>query len=308
MTTARSQLRCSGVARQIGTDPTGSAGSYTKVLIIECPLPWPADALDVPALAPLAAALADAKPEVPARVQLAVPTEADAAEVTLYERPDGAFRTYFAASSSGDHASVADRAVELLSRASSATYLPTVSDVLVCTHGKRDLCCGSLGTSLFAELSAMWADVDDVRVRRTSHLGGHRFAPTVLIMPSGTLWAWVTAEMVRGIIDRTVDLETAAPHYRGTMGLEGPEAQAVDAAMLRCVGWSWLDRERSGAVVARSGADASVRLVHSAGGHEGTVRATVRRVEEVAVPVCGEELDRSTKTAPRWSVTDLSDT
>ena len=50
-----------------------------------------------------------------------------------------------------------------------------VTDVLVCTHGTRDTCCGSLGTRLWRDL-----DAGGATVRRTSHTGGHRFAPTAV--------------------------------------------------------------------------------------------------------------------------------
>ena len=51
-----------------------------------------------------------------------------------------------------------------------------------------DRCCGSLGTALAQELLADPLQLgDDVRVWRTSHTGGHRFAPTALVLPQGTV-------------------------------------------------------------------------------------------------------------------------
>ena len=55
--------------------------------------------------------------------------------------------------------------------------------LLICTHGSRDRCCGRLGTILHRSASARWPDVD---VHRISHTGGHRFAPTAILLPSGT--------------------------------------------------------------------------------------------------------------------------
>ena len=48
--------------------------------------------------------------------------------------------------------------------------------LLVCTHGGRDRCCGSDGTRLFQALFPP----PGVRVWRTSHTAGHRFAPTAI--------------------------------------------------------------------------------------------------------------------------------
>jgi hypothetical protein len=52
---------------------------------------------------------------------------------------------------------------------------PAPSDVLLCTHGSRERCCGRFGTQLLTDVAPRW---DGVRVRRTSHTGGHRDAST----------------------------------------------------------------------------------------------------------------------------------
>lgn len=46
--------------------------------------------------------------------------------------------------------------------------------LLVCTHGTRDRCCGTLGVKLVKALRGQGVEVWEV-----SHLGGHRFAPTL---------------------------------------------------------------------------------------------------------------------------------
>lgn len=52
---------------------------------------------------------------------------------------------------------------------------------IVCTHGKRDACCAKWGMPVFASLCERLPG----RVWQTSHLGGHRFAPTFTQLPSG---------------------------------------------------------------------------------------------------------------------------
>ncbi len=52
---------------------------------------------------------------------------------------------------------------------------------LVCTHGKRDICCARLGPSVFRAVARDHADW----TWQTSHLGGHRFAATMLCLPHG---------------------------------------------------------------------------------------------------------------------------
>lgn len=52
---------------------------------------------------------------------------------------------------------------------------------LVCTNGRRDLCCAEVGREVARELSAHWPE----GTWETTHLGGHRFAATLLALPSG---------------------------------------------------------------------------------------------------------------------------
>lgn len=75
---------------------------------------------------------------------------------------------------------------------------------LVCTHGARDRCCAKWGIALWDALREHVGD----RVWQCSHLGGHRFAPTALALPSGLLWGRLslgeveplTSELGRGRI------------------------------------------------------------------------------------------------------------
>lgn len=66
--------------------------------------------------------------------------------------------------------------------------LPTaeVSDrshLLVCANGRRDLCCAVKGRPVAAGAAAALPG----RVWEVTHTSGHRFAPTALLLPAGTL-------------------------------------------------------------------------------------------------------------------------
>jgi hypothetical protein len=52
---------------------------------------------------------------------------------------------------------------------------------LVCTNGRRDLCCAEIGRPVTTALAARWPE----QTWETTHLGGHRFAGTLLALPSG---------------------------------------------------------------------------------------------------------------------------
>jgi Sucrase/ferredoxin-like len=86
--------------------------------------------------------------------------------------------------------------------------------LLVCTNGRRDLCCALRGREAAAELTDLGHEVWE-----SSHLGGHRFSPTVLQLPDGWLF---------GGSDAT-SLSTAACRGRSALS---PTAQAAELAVL----------------------------------------------------------------------------
>lgn len=100
--------------------------------------------------------------------------------------------------------------------------------VLVCTHGTRDACCAVRGRPVVAALARQWPD----RVWECTHLGGHRFAGTLLVLPAGTCYGTVDADLAVDLV--TADLEGRVPasHLRGVTRYE-PAVQAAVAAALR---------------------------------------------------------------------------
>ena len=65
--------------------------------------------------------------------------------------------------------------------------------IMVCTHARRDACCARLGRPLVDDLLAV---TDTQRIWETTHLGGHRFAPTCLALPSQVVYGRVTSDRV----------------------------------------------------------------------------------------------------------------
>lgn len=59
--------------------------------------------------------------------------------------------------------------------------------LLVCTHGRQDRCCALDGRALVNAVTAGCPEITP-QVWESSHLGGHRFAPTALVLPTGYLY------------------------------------------------------------------------------------------------------------------------
>lgn len=238
--------RCSAWAREVAVDPIGTAGTYRGIVAIEWPLPWPRDVADVPELADAVRILAS----LGVRVQLVrPPTEPhDGARILSFRRDEEtAFRRFARREETVESAALAEVAVALGRGQLHHALDDETVDVLVCTHGARDVCCGSDGTRLMTSLSARTDALPSaVRLWSTSHLGGHRFAPTALVMPSGTCWGFLDTDRLTAIVGRAGSADDVLPFYRGCAGVGPRRAQALERVAFREVGWSWLEHQRRG--------------------------------------------------------------
>ncbi|KAJ1409270.1 Sucrase/ferredoxin-like-domain-containing protein [Ochromonadaceae sp. CCMP2298] len=76
---------------------------------------------------------------------------------------------------------------------------------LVCTHGSRDKRCGRAGPQVLDELNRLLAEQgvapDDISVRASSHIGGHKFAGTMIVYPEGQWYGRVTKSTVPELLE-----------------------------------------------------------------------------------------------------------
>jgi hypothetical protein len=284
------ELRCATVARSEGLDPLGTAGHYRGFLLLDWSLPWPADPADVEPLGPLH----EVRAGTGVRLQLVVSSSGEDRRVVLYRQPDGAegFSGYQRIERHATTDTVVAAAIELLTADTAPAAPATERDILICTHGRRDACCGRQGTALVMQVATDPAIAEaGYRVSRTSHTGGHRFAPTAIVLPEGTMWAFLDPELTARIVLRQGSAEAVLPHYRGSTGVGPPALQAIERAAFAEVGWQWLEWQRWGEQLDNG----RVRLVGRA--PDGTSRAWVATVEDRAkpVPVCGQPITAAVK-------------
>jgi (2Fe-2S) ferredoxin len=93
---------------------------------------------------------------------------------------------------------------------------------LVCTHGRHDPCCAQRGRPVAAALEALRPG----RVWQASHLGGCRFAPTVLVLPLGLMYGRVPSSAAPEFIVAAEAGEVMGGLLRGRIGVP-PAAQAA---------------------------------------------------------------------------------
>lgn len=96
--------------------------------------------------------------------------------------------------------------------------------VVVCTHAKRDVCCALKGRPLAAELDE---DFPASFVWETSHTKGHRFAPSVMLMPWGYSFGQLGRQAARQMVQKAVHGEYFFPSNRGS-GLLSPREQVAE--------------------------------------------------------------------------------
>jgi hypothetical protein len=108
--------------------------------------------------------------------------------------------------------------------------------LLVCANGRRDRCCGHAGGRLADRLRAgPWA----ARVLTSTHLGGHRFAPTALLLPSGVLHGRLDLDSATEVLAAAGRDRTPTATLRGSSTLAEP-AQVAEARARRVSGYDGL--------------------------------------------------------------------
>ncbi len=145
---------------------------------------------------------------------------------------------------------------------------------LVCTNGKRDVCCAVLGRPIAASLAGCYADPV---VWECSHTGGHRFAPVVIVLPAGLTYGRMTGERAKAAFDAAREGVVLTDGLRGRSSLP-PAEQAAEIAVREVLGPVGTEVLRTGSDGARSdGAPAG------ADGAEVTVRHEDGRAWRVTV-------------------------
>ncbi len=287
--------------------PIGSAGSYRGFLLVELRMPWPSDIAETRLVSSIREVISSSG----LRVQAILDPKARRQRMVAYlnpasqgfsgfERREAEYGDDFVADVEALLAGHPDPGGAAAAPNGSEEPAPA-KDLLVCIHGMRDFCCGSLGSALAVALTNQPLP-DGVRLWRTSHTGGHRFAPNLIVLPEGTLWAYADQALAERVLTRTGPLEEVVDHYRGCAGLPGPQVQAVEREVLRQAGWDLLDMRRSGEVTE----DGTVRLTVEAPGEPAqTWAAEVRPGRTLPVPDCGRPIEEAKKSETELVVEDL---
>ena len=236
---------CSTASRHLDEPLAGTAATARTWLLLEQPGPWGAKALTSSHLDPaLGRALEAAAQDTGVRIALIRRPGRHADCGTPEER-----RVYAAHTTPGNvwlHSTMTrdpERLLDLdfaaLGQGDPHTFDTALGGrthtgdplAFVCTNGKRDRCCALLGRPLAAELAASGVE----GVWEVTHLGGHRFSPTVLVLPYGYAYGRAEAHAVKEILHGVRDGRVVTHGCRGGSAWERP-GQAAELAVREAAG------------------------------------------------------------------------
>ena len=312
--TTDTTLHCRTVAQSLDVDPIGTAGSYDAFVFIEAPLPWPRDIGGLPQLGDLERQLRTVRGRtgLAVRLQALVPEDRDdptrrVIVHRVHEDRPGVFERF---EIRVEEDGLADAAMRLVLDALAAPAGSGRSTRRRCssgTHGGRDVCCGRDGAALWRQMRTAMPEVEFLR---TSHTGGHRFAPTALTFPYGQLWAWLDRPILADIIQQSGrdPAELVHRHYRGSAALPSSAVQILEREAFAREGWAWLANRRRGYQVTTSDTGIVTARIdfELAGGRLGSYVGRIGRGRQVPVPECRRPLTEAAKSQTELAVLSLT--
>jgi hypothetical protein len=219
-----------GAASHDGTEPSAASAPETSRawLLIEHPGPWPHEPTETQLPAPLGE-LASAADQLGIRVQM----------IRRPGRRMGPARSVYAGWTAGAEpwlrrgSRPGDLDLEKLAAGSAPGFGVEVSEpvFLVCTHAQRNACCARFGGPLATQLAARYPG----QVYQTTHVGGHRFAANLVILPHGLYYGPVGLDSAVAAIGAYEHGMVTAGRYRGRAG-QPKEAQEAEHALLERAG------------------------------------------------------------------------
>lgn len=99
--------------------------------------------------------------------------------------------------------------------------------LLVCTNGRKDVCCAVRGRPVAEALARRWPE----QTWECTHTGGDRFAANLLVLPDGAAYGGLDTGSAVRVVQEHRDGHSDATHLRGMLGLPRPVQAAVAGAM-----------------------------------------------------------------------------
>jgi hypothetical protein len=214
--TITSDIFCADLARQSSEPMAGTAPTVGSWFLLEYNGPWTAKATsdnDLPRsiqawLTEGLALIEDSRLQF---IKRSRPTHRAGISFFIALTEETAPRLYEFRLNTYDDLQTLDISAPLLGAAAYDRYLRTEPLYLVCTNGKRDRCCSRDGLALYQPLVE---EVGDAAWQCT-HLGGHRYAPTLVTFPDGAFYGRLRPSDLAPLVQAQTEKALYLSHLRG---------------------------------------------------------------------------------------------
>lgn len=227
-------LPCSDADRSAGDSPIGSAAAFTSFLLLDYRSPWGRDAADDAVRDSTGPAVARYLGEAPNLRSFAIRPPLDRRGVPPAPPRCGTVGHDARMVALPTDFTVADleKAFMTAPPALTASGAGAVDPVIgVCTNARRDRCCAVRGRPVALALHSRFG----ARVTEISHLSGHRFAATLLVLPAGYFYGFLDPDSAERVVRAALDGLVDPLDLRGRADLS-PAAQAADAFWRKGIG------------------------------------------------------------------------
>ncbi|MFB2736920.1 sucrase ferredoxin [Umezakia ovalisporum] len=252
---------CSDNSREVGEDIISSATNYDTYILVECPQPWNYDTFKSKWVPNNLQVLIQEVHRTELSVRFLLITnnyshKVDHTTLLIYQKKEGLSHGYQKYEFKLPHIEQVAGVVKKCLWSKIPDYqveTDITRDILVCTHGSHDQCCARYGNPFYFHASGTIADLEleNVRIWKSSHFGGHRFAPTAIDLPDGRYYGALNQESFQSILTRTGDIQTLGKVYRGWGILPSPVQMLERELMLRH-GWDWFNYKVAGKILEKS--------------------------------------------------------
>ncbi|MFO7777100.1 MAG: sucrase ferredoxin [Nitriliruptoraceae bacterium] len=162
---------------------------------------------------------------------------------------------------------------------------------LVCTHARRDRCCATRGRPIADTLGTLHPE----QTWETSHLGGHRFAGTMLVLPHGLVYGNLDVAAAVEVVTAHLAGRVTSDHLRGRAH-HSPLAQVAEVAARRALAVEEIDAVTvtDEPVITPQPGGGAVQVIAEAAGHHVQVAITSHR-DQPRPMSCGAEAESPTR-------------
>jgi len=306
------QFFCAQACYQAGESMIGMTANNQHYILVECPLPWPHQAAEAKPVPENLQALMTELRETQQSVRfLFIYNQAlqfkEGNRVIILTLPQGRTQGFYKYESQvNDLNQVAPLIRSYLADGTNADLenSSAIRDILVCTHGTHDKCCGKYGKPFYQEACKITASFPNVRVWQSSHFGGHRFAPTAIDFPSGRYYGFLNRDFFTSILQRAGDISCLNQIYRGWSILPRP-VQILEKELALVHGWDWFDYKVAGRILEKTedGYQQKVELEYeSAEGELGVYHAEIVVDHTKTVFLYGGCQSDQPKNFTKWTI------